>query len=135
MNHKLNKILQTTQVNLYGCDKQLIDNKRIVKKFLENLVQFIGMNKISPALVKSKNPTVFSFESARVERPNVEDGVTGVIILYESHCSIHTWPADEYNNFACVLIHSCKEYDSEKTVDFCTSFFKAERAEFKVVSI
>jgi S-adenosylmethionine decarboxylase len=133
--HKLNKILQTTQVNLYSCDKQLIGNEKVVKKFLENLVQFIGMNKINPALVRSKNPAVFNFESARVERPNVEDGVTGVIILYESHCSIHTWPADEYSNFACVLIHSCKEYDSEKTVNFCKDFFKAEKVQSEVITM
>jgi S-adenosylmethionine decarboxylase len=132
---KLNKILQTTQVNLYGCDKQLIGNEKVVKQFLESLVQFIGMNKISPTLVKSKNPAVFNFESARVERPNVEDGITGVIILYESHCSIHTWPADEYGNFACVLIHSCKEYDSEKAVDFCTTSFKADRAQSEVITM
>jgi S-adenosylmethionine decarboxylase len=34
-------------------------------------------------------------------------GVSGIILLSESHCSIHTWPNEEY---AAIDIYTCGEH-------------------------
>ncbi|NJB35012.1 adenosylmethionine decarboxylase [Croceivirga sp. JEA036] len=46
-------------------------------------------------------------------------GVTGVILLEESHISIHTWPE---HNYAAIDVFSCKAFDA----DLVTEIIKKE---------
>lgn len=130
-----NKILQTAQINLYNCNIESISSENFIRSFLKKLVDFIGMNRIPSKFVKSKNPLSFDFKSEAAKRDPKESGVTGLIILYESHCAIHTWPSDEYNRFACVVISSCKEYDAEATFDFCKKQLGATDGSWKEVKM
>ncbi len=50
-------------------------------------------------------------------------GVSGVILIAESHFTIHTWPEDCY---AAVDIFTCGEMDSEAAIELMKSRFKAE---------
>ena len=34
-------------------------------------------------------------------------GVSGVVVLSESHISIHTWPGEESNNYAAIDVYTC----------------------------
>jgi len=52
------------------------------------------------------------------------NGYTGVIILAESHISVHTWP--EYGH-AAVDIFMCGEPDPRTTVKPIVSYFKANK--------
>jgi len=45
-------------------------------------------------------------------------GITGVIVLAESHISIHTWPE---NNYAAIDVFMCGTCDPEVAVDHITS--------------
>jgi S-adenosylmethionine decarboxylase len=45
-------------------------------------------------------------------------GITGVIVLAESHISIHTWPE---KNYAAIDIFMCGTCDPEVAVDHITS--------------
>lgn len=51
-------------------------------------------------------------------------GYTGVVILAESHISIHTWPE---NGYAGIDIFMCGNADPNLAVDFILDFFKPIR--------
>jgi len=51
-------------------------------------------------------------------------GFTGVIILSESHISIHTWPEHDY---AAIDIFLCGGLDPEKALPALQAYFKPER--------
>ena len=131
----MKKILQTVQINLYNCNVDSISSEEFVRNFLKKLVGFIGMNRIPSKLVKSKNPLSFDFKSEAVKKDPNESGVTGLIILYESHCAVHTWPSDDFERFACVVISSCKEYSAEATFNFCKAAFESTDGEWKEVKM
>ena len=57
-------------------------------------------------------------------------GVSGVLLIAESHVSVHTWPEDR---FVGVDIFTCgKEMDAEIAIDVLTRGFRAARVEVKV---
>lgn len=53
-------------------------------------------------------------------------GVSGVLVLAESHISIHTWPE---RNFAAVDVFMCGACDPQKTIPVMQSCFEAERVD------
>ena len=55
-------------------------------------------------------------------------GVTGVLLLSESHISIHTWP--EYQ-FAAVDIFICGKHQIEIAADFLKTAFNAQNFSLK----
>ncbi len=54
-------------------------------------------------------------------------GLSGVLVLAESHFSIHTWP--EYNT-AAIDLFSCKEIHPEKAIKHLQKSFDAESVEW-----
>mgnify|MGYP001005642494 CR=1 FL=1 len=59
-------------------------------------------------------------------------GVSGVVVIAESHLAIHTWP--EYG-YAAVDVFTCGEnVDTWGALNFLTKAFKAELMEVKDVS-
>lgn len=74
-------------VDLYGCPAEKLEKLDVVKKLLWNVVKESDFNALG--------------DSWHQFQPF---GVTGIILLAESHISIHTWPE---NNSAAVDIFSC----------------------------
>ncbi len=71
----------------YGVDKDLISQEKKVREILERVSDKVKFSKVG-SLYKQFNP----------------HGVTGVILIEESHISIHTWPEHELVNldiFSC----------------------------------
>ena len=93
-------------IELYGCDNQKIDDLIFVKKTL------IQSAKISGAHIVKTFFHKFS-----------PQGVSGIIVISESHFSIHTWPEHGY----CALdIFTCgKNIDSDKALDFLKKKFES----------
>ncbi len=72
---------------LYGVSSDLIAREENVKRIIEEVVKEAGLNKVG-SIYKQFNP----------------HGVTGVILISESHVSVHTWPEYELVNldiFTC----------------------------------
>ena len=57
-------------------------------------------------------------------------GVSGVVLIAESHISIHTWPE---NYFGAVDIFTCGEMQPQVAIDIMRSDFRANEAIVKVV--
>ena len=60
------------------------------------------------------------------------EGVSGVVLIAESHLSLHTWPED---GFAAVDIFTCGvEMDADVAIAVLTTAFRAEQTIVKVVT-
>ncbi len=57
-------------------------------------------------------------------------GVSGVVLIAESHISIHTWPE---NGFSAVDIFTCGEMQPQVAIDIMRKDFRAKEATVKVV--
>jgi S-adenosylmethionine decarboxylase len=57
-------------------------------------------------------------------------GVSGFVLIAESHISIHTFPERGYLSLD---IFSCKEFDHKQAVDYVTERFGIEKCETNVL--
>ena len=58
------------------------------------------------------------------------EGVSGVVLIAESHLSVHTWPED---GFAAVDIFTCgEEMDADVAITVLSAAFRAEQTVVKV---
>lgn len=104
-------------LDLHRCNKEKLSDPKFIYDFLDFFPEFIGMQKFSKPYVENIPPRPNSFDKG---------GVTGFVILVESHITIHTFPAD---GFACVDIFSCKDFDQKKAVGEMLKMFGAKKAE------
>lgn len=101
-------------IELYNCNKGLIDNSELLEK-----VMLKAADIANATVVKS----VFHNFSPQ--------GVTGVIVVEESHFAIHTWPE---HNYAAVDLFTCSEdMDYDSAYKFLEKELKAERSSFTKV--
>ncbi len=98
----------------------------IVAKFpfaQSELEQFV--KRLSEENVKSK--TLEFMEETLKRRATEDSGVSGVSIWLESHCTIHTWPEEE---FFSLDAYSCKDFDPMVTLEFTVKWFNVKYASF-----
>jgi S-adenosylmethionine decarboxylase len=86
-------------VDLHGSDPVRLKNVELVKTCLPGAAAKCGMTAMGP-------PVLHQFPG---------QGVTGVLVLKESHISVHTWPE---HAFAALDIFTCGPADPRKAVDF-----------------
>ena len=104
-------------MELYGCNKDKLSSVQEVAKFLDELPAKIGMTKIIP-------PYVFKYSGVKPE----DWGVSGIVLIAESHIAIHTYPDKEYVAFDAF---SCKDFDSKQVVKMVCEMFEAKNYEEK----
>ena len=101
------------------CNRKKLMDQALVYDVLNKLPDKLGMTKMSlPHVVKwlDSGATI--------------DGVSGFVMIAESHVSIHTFPEKDY---AFMDIFSCRSFDTEKAVDLLTSVFGSKKFTKKVV--
>ncbi len=105
-------------LDCYGCNREKLKDKIFLHRFLDELPVLIGMHKIS-------EPNVVEFSG----NPNSFDrgGLCGIILIAESHISVHTFPDNEGHAF--IDIFSCKNFDVERAVEHIIKTFEAKRHE------
>ncbi len=102
-------------VNLYGCPLELLKESKIVLKVLNETVKEAKLHKVG--------------QSHHQFKPY---GATAVILLSESHISIHTWP--ERNGMAALDIFTCgKEGNAHTALKVLVKKFKPTKVEIKEV--
>ncbi len=102
-------------MDMYGCSKKKLKDVNFVYNFLSELPELIGMTKIMP-------PYTFSYSGLKPE----DWGVSGIVLIAESHISIHTFPDKNYASFD---IFSCKDFDPEPAADIVASKFETKTYE------
>ncbi len=106
----------------YGGDQNLLNDKEVVSECLSQLPGLLGMNKLA-------EPVVYFSTGNEGKDPG---GWTGVVVIAESHISIHTFPkrgfisADVYTCKKNMDLEYIKKYfiDSFKLQDIETNFIK-----------
>lgn len=89
----------------YGSPKEKLADIGMISDLLDVFPDRLQMTKIMP-------PYVFKYDGGQSK----EDwGVSGVVLIAESHIALHTFPEKE---FFTLDIFSCKEFDVRNAVDF-----------------
>jgi S-adenosylmethionine decarboxylase len=102
-------------LDLYKCSRKRLSDKAFLEKVLQDFPKKIGMTPISRPFVLEHNP------------PKEEDsGLSGFVIIAESHVAIHTYPV---KGLAKIDIVSCKAFDAEKALSLMKKSFLAQEAE------
>jgi S-adenosylmethionine decarboxylase len=87
----------------FGGDRERLGSEALVTSLLDRFPGEIGMTKIS-------EPFVFQYSGVKPE----DWGVTGFVIIAESHISVHTFPDHGY---VWVDIFSCKEFEAPTALE------------------
>lgn len=99
--------------DVYNCNAESLSFIPKVKEVLNAIVVELQLSKV--------NESFKQFEPI---------GVTGFILLEESHVSIHSWPEHQ---FAAVDIFSCKPFDAEKIQKLLMSSFSSDKVVIKQI--
>jgi len=106
-------------LDCYHCDRAMLEDLALVYETLDECPDHIGMTKIMP-------PYVFRYSGKVPE----DWGVSGVVLIAESHISVHTFPDKA---FMSVDIFSCKCFDVERAIRYMVERFQVGRYEHQVL--
>ncbi len=107
-------------LDCYYCKEGVCGQLDHCYSYLDNLVDFLGMQKQTP-------PSIF-----RTDRKSFPDkaGLSGWVPLAESSVVIHTLSK---NNFISIDIYSCKEFDPKKVIEFTRKYFEPRKLEKRFI--
>ena len=93
----------------YGGDIDKMWDEDLVRNFLYDYPDSLNMTRIT-------EPKVLRYDAPKSE----DSGVSGFVIIAESHISIHTFPRKEYIN---IDIFSCQTFDHEQALEGVRELF------------
>jgi S-adenosylmethionine decarboxylase len=93
----------------YGGDIDKMWDEDLVRNFLYDYPDSLDMTRIT-------EPNVLKYEAPKRE----DSGVSGFVIIAESHISIHTFPRKNYIN---IDIFSCQPFDHELALEDVKELF------------
>ena len=111
---------QHLMLDAYGCDRFQLEDIERIYSFLDECPQKIKMTKIMP-------PYVFKYKGLKPE----DWGISGFVLIAESHISIHTFPE---KNYLSLDIFSCKTFNLDLTIKYLNSKFTMESYEQNIVN-
>jgi len=94
----------------YGANRKMLESEDMIYDLLDRYPSQIGMTKVAP-------PQVFKYIGSKPE----DWGISGFVLIAESHISIHTFPDRCYVN---IDIFSCKDFDSEYAIQELKAIFE-----------
>jgi S-adenosylmethionine decarboxylase len=98
----------------YECNPEILDDLNIVEEYMKQSADVAGATIV--------NWTFHRFNP---------QGVSGVVVIAESHLAIHTWP--EYG-YAAIDLFTCGEsVDPWKAFNFLKDKFQAQRVDVKEI--
>ncbi|HAV42473.1 TPA: adenosylmethionine decarboxylase [bacterium] len=101
-------------IELFGCDRSMLDNLETVRRILIETVSRSGATRLKEAFHKF-----------------TPQGVSGVILVAESHFSVHTWP--EYGYAACDIFTCGETIKTEEAVKYLKEEFRV--TDSKVIEV
>ncbi len=81
---------------------ELLESEELIYQLLDDYPAQIGMTKVAP-------PYVFRYIGSKPE----DWGISGFVVIAESHISIHTFPERGYVN---IDVFSCKDFEPEQAI-------------------
>jgi len=86
-------------VDGYSKDRKKLSDVDLIRNFLDEYPEMLCMKKMIP-------PQVFTYSG----ETSADWGVSGFVLIAESHISVHTFPDRGYVN---IDVFSCREFDAE----------------------
>jgi S-adenosylmethionine decarboxylase len=106
----------------YDCDPKVLSRISEVTQFLEEISDEINMTRISePQVLEYRPPS---------GKPQNDWGVSGMVMIAESHIAIHTFPEQRYFSLD---IFSCKPFDIRQANNKAIGYFRTGRIEVNVL--
>jgi S-adenosylmethionine decarboxylase len=107
-------------LDCYSCNKEKLADLDLIYDTLDNFPTKIGMNKIMP-------PYVFRYQGTVPQ----DWGISGVVLIAESHITIHTFPDKDH---AFIDIFSCKSFDTDYALNYMVNLFESKEHEVSLSS-
>jgi S-adenosylmethionine decarboxylase len=102
-------------IDFYGCDTTKINSCKFIESTLLKAAHLMDLTVV--------NATIHEFSPI---------GISGVVVIEESHIAIHTWPEYDY---VAIDIFTCNDaYDLDKGILFLKESFGAQRLEEQNIS-
>ena len=101
------------------CDTKKLADRNIVEQVLNDYPAAIGMTKIG-------GPYMFEYQAP----DPAYSGVSGIVVIAESHIAIHTFPELDYFTMD---IFSCKNFDHELAIDYIKTAFDVQEMDRMLV--
>ncbi|MDD5634591.1 MAG: adenosylmethionine decarboxylase [Candidatus Omnitrophica bacterium] len=107
-------------LDLRECNKKRLSDYKLIFKILHDLPEKIGMTRIT-------QPYVFPYSGLIPE----DKGITGVVVIAESHISIHTFQEKDY----CFIdVFSCKNFDVDFAAKYLINIFESKDYDMHIVN-
>ena len=94
-------------------------NQEALTSFLKEYPSTLGMNIIH-------GPVVLPYSAP----DPIDSGISGFVVIAESHISVHTFPERDYIN---IDIFSCRSFDSDKAIRDIKTFFSLKNIKSWIV--
>lgn len=105
-------------LDAYGANSKKLEDVSLLFNTLDKLPSLIGMQKIG-------FPHIAQFTQKDIA------GISGIIMIVESHISIHTYSKKDYLSLD---VYSCKDFDYQKVVDYIKSVYEFKELELNVLA-
>ena len=101
------------------CNTRKLADRILVEQVLNDYPTAIGMTKIG-------GPYMFEYQAP----DPAYSGVSGLVVIAESHIAIHTFPELDYFTMD---IFSCKNFDHEKAIEYIRDAFEVQEMDRMLV--
>lgn len=106
-------------IDSHGIEEQKLKDAKAIKGLLLELPTKLRMRILHKPVIK------------KVASDDYPDwGISGFVMLYESHISLHTWPEEGY---VAIDIYSCKNFDDKKAAAYLKKFWNSKKETAKIV--
>jgi len=106
-------------VDAHDVKSGLLENKKVMRRFLEEMPARLGMRIF-------RKPIIGEISSANYPTT----GLSGFVILYESHISFHTWPEE---NYVAIDIYSCRDFAENEAIRYLKEYFGTKHMKVKSI--
>ncbi|OGC23009.1 S-adenosylmethionine decarboxylase proenzyme [candidate division WOR-1 bacterium RIFOXYB2_FULL_42_35] len=106
-------------LDCYGCPKDKLADVNFIFDLLNDFPKKINTTKIMA-------PSVFKYQGKAAE----DWGVSGVVLIAESHISVHTFPDKQH---AFIDVFSCKGFDTDLAREELIKAFEATTHEVTIL--
>lgn len=107
-------------IDAYGITPERLRDSRSIFNLLDDLPGMLGMRKLTTPQI------------AFCQSPDRQGhwGISGFVMIYESHIALHTWPE---NGYVSMDVYSCKDFDDKKVVQLLKDHWGATRMNTHVI--
>ena len=106
-------------IDAHGIEYKKLKNHKLIKNLLKELPKRFKMRLLGNISVKKVSSDFYP-----------DWGVSGFVMLYESHISLHTWPEE---NYVAMDLYSCKDFDDKAIVKYLKEYWGVKKMKIKIV--